>query len=85
MIFFGMLVFGFGYVWLFVPETKGLTLEEVSSVCLSSSVLINVFSYQVDEMYRSKVPPWRSSEWKPSGRLQVHHDRSEKVTDDRSD
>lgn len=29
MIFFGMLVFGFGYVYLFIPETKGLSLEEV--------------------------------------------------------
>lgn len=30
MIFFGMLIFGYGYVYLFVPETKGLSLEEVS-------------------------------------------------------
>ena len=29
MIFFGMLVFGFVYVYLFIPETKGLSLEEV--------------------------------------------------------
>jgi Sugar (and other) transporter len=31
LIFFGMLVFGFGYVYLFIPETKGLSLEEVCS------------------------------------------------------
>lgn len=48
LIFAGMLVFGFFYVWLFIPETKGLSLEEV------------------DEMYRAKVLPWRSSEWRPS-------------------
>ena len=29
LIFFGMLLFGFGYVYLFIPETRGLTLEEV--------------------------------------------------------
>jgi len=27
-----MLVFGFVYVWLFVPETKGLSLEEVDEM-----------------------------------------------------
>ncbi|GJJ13579.1 hypothetical protein Clacol_007835 [Clathrus columnatus] len=32
LIFFGMLIFGFVYVWLFVPETKGLTLEEVDEM-----------------------------------------------------
>ncbi|KAJ7292647.1 general substrate transporter [Mycena rebaudengoi] len=32
MIFFGMLVFGFGYVYLFIPETKGLSLEEVDEM-----------------------------------------------------
>ncbi|KAI0049845.1 sugar transporter [Auriscalpium vulgare] len=47
LIFFGMLVFGFFYVWLFIPETKGLSLEEV------------------DELYRERVRPWRSSGWKP--------------------
>ncbi|KAF5339936.1 hypothetical protein D9758_015021 [Tetrapyrgos nigripes] len=32
MIFFGMLVFGFVYVYLFIPETKGLILEEVDEM-----------------------------------------------------
>jgi len=32
LIFFGMLTFGFVYVWLCIPETKGLTLEEVDEM-----------------------------------------------------
>ncbi len=35
MIFFGMLLFGYVYVYLFVPETKGLSLEEVSSLAMT--------------------------------------------------
>jgi len=43
-----VLVLGFGYVFLMIPETKGLELEEV------------------DEMYRTRIPAWRSAGWKPS-------------------
>ncbi|CCL98892.1 uncharacterized protein FIBRA_00899 [Fibroporia radiculosa] len=32
LIFAGMLVFGFCYVYLFIPETKGLSLEEVDEM-----------------------------------------------------
>ncbi|KAG8935799.1 hypothetical protein FRC02_006349 [Tulasnella sp. 418] len=32
LIFFGMLIFGYVYVYLFVPETKGLSLEEVDEM-----------------------------------------------------
>ncbi|QRV92065.1 Sugar (and other) transporter [Ceratobasidium sp. AG-Ba] len=32
LIFFGMLTFGFVYVWLCIPETKGLSLEEVDEM-----------------------------------------------------
>ncbi|KAJ6479188.1 general substrate transporter [Mycena vitilis] len=32
LIFFGVLVFGFGYVYLCIPETKGLSLEEVDEM-----------------------------------------------------
>jgi len=49
LIFFGCLVFAIIFVFIFVPETKGISLEEV------------------DEMYRSGVPAWRSSSWTPSG------------------
>ena len=32
MIFFGMLVFGYFYVYFFIPEVKGLSLEEVDEL-----------------------------------------------------
>ena len=66
MIFFGMLVFGFVYVYLFIPETKGLSLEEVSFILkmLFISPLI-IDTKQVDELYRSGVKPWQSSGWRP--------------------
>ncbi|KAH9937389.1 general substrate transporter [Fomitopsis serialis] len=48
LIFCGMLVFGYVYVYLFIPETKGLSLEEV------------------DELYRARVLPWKSSSWRPA-------------------
>ena len=32
LIFFGMLVFGYGFVWLCIPETRGLSLEEVDEM-----------------------------------------------------
>jgi len=62
LIFFGMLCFGFCYVWLFIPETKGLSLEEV------------------DEMYRSRVKPWKSADWRPSG--VTHFDGKQNVQSD---
>ena len=32
LIFFGMLVFGYFYVYFFIPEVKGLSLEEVDEL-----------------------------------------------------
>lgn len=32
LIFFGMLLFGYVYVYLFIPETRGLSLEEVDEM-----------------------------------------------------
>ncbi|KAF8644246.1 hypothetical protein AX16_008601 [Volvariella volvacea WC 439] len=32
LIFFGMLIFGYVYVYFFIPETKGLSLEEVDEL-----------------------------------------------------
>ncbi|KAG1800462.1 general substrate transporter [Suillus plorans] len=62
LVFFSMLVFGYIYVYFAIPETKGLTLEEV------------------DELYRSGIPPWRSVGWRPSERH--HHEVHEKGTSD---
>lgn len=56
LIFFGCLVAALFYVFFFIPETAGITLE------------------QVDELYRSGTPAWRSSTWKPSERRVVPHD-----------
>ncbi|KAG1742746.1 general substrate transporter [Suillus paluster] len=63
LIFFGMLIFGYIYVYFAIPETKGLTLEEV------------------DELYRSGIPPWRSVGWRPSEK-HYHHEVHEKRASD---
>ncbi|EGO05354.1 hypothetical protein SERLA73DRAFT_68971 [Serpula lacrymans var. lacrymans S7.3] len=61
LVFFGMLIFGFCYVYLAIPETKGITLEEV------------------DELYSSGVPAWRSASWIPSDKTHVQHRRADEV------
>ena len=65
LIFFGMLVFGYFYVWMFIPEAKGLSLEEVRSDG-SRSLIMFLTSLQVDEMYRAGIKPWQSANWRPS-------------------
>ncbi|KDQ51112.1 hypothetical protein JAAARDRAFT_185381 [Jaapia argillacea MUCL 33604] len=53
LIFFGMLIFGFIYVYLFIPETKGLSLEEVDEMYRSGVRPWNSGSWrpQLHEMY----------------------------------
>ncbi|PPQ78039.1 hypothetical protein CVT25_015584 [Psilocybe cyanescens] len=46
LIFFGMLSFGYVYVYLFIPETKGLSLEEVDEMYRSGVKPWNSPSWQ---------------------------------------
>jgi hypothetical protein len=66
-----MLLFGWVYVYLFIPETKGLSLEEVSEYPGIRRCPIHL-STQVDEMYRSGVKPWNSANWKPHLMDEMH-------------
>jgi hypothetical protein len=59
-----MLASGFGYVYLFIPETKGLSLEEVRRLSAGSKSH-SLIASKVDEMYRSGVKPWNSAGWTP--------------------
>lgn len=54
-VFTGCLIFSFFYVFFFVRETKGLSLEEV------------------DELYASDIPPWKSSSWVPPSSEEMAH------------
>ncbi|KAG2035648.1 general substrate transporter [Suillus americanus] len=63
LVFFGLLVFGYIYVYFAIPETKGLTLEEV------------------DELYRSGIPPWRSVGWRPSEKHYRHEVHEKRASD----
>ncbi|KAI9067199.1 general substrate transporter [Trametes sanguinea] len=51
LIFFGMLVFGFVYVWLFIPETRGLSLEEVDEMYRSGVKPWNSSSWRPAEKH----------------------------------
>ncbi|KAF5352149.1 hypothetical protein D9758_009265 [Tetrapyrgos nigripes] len=58
MIFFGMLVFGFVYVYLFIPETKGLILEEIDEMYVAGVKPWNSASWKphrIEEAHE-KVP-----------------------------
>jgi MFS transporter, SP family, sugar:H+ symporter len=50
MIFFGMLVFGFVYVYLAIPETKGLSLEEVDEMYVAGIKPWNSASWRPHRM-----------------------------------
>jgi len=49
LIFCGMLLFGFIYVYLFIPETLGLSLEEVDEMYRSGVKPWNSFGWQPSE------------------------------------
>jgi len=50
MIFFGMLIFGYVYVYLFIPETKGLSLEEVDEMYVAGIKPWNSSSWKPHRM-----------------------------------
>ena len=51
LIFFGMFVFGFVYVYVFIPETKGLSLEEVDEMYRSGVKLWNPAGWRPTEKH----------------------------------
>ena len=52
-----MLVFGFVYVYLFIPETKGLSLEEVDELYRSGVKPWNSASWRPSEKHIHDVVP----------------------------
>lgn len=73
-----MLLFGWVYVYLFIPETKGLSLEEVRGNLGFRNYSIDLRT-QVDEMYRSGVKPWNSANWKPHLMDELHKETGEEA------
>ena len=59
LIFFGMLCFGFCYVYLFIPETKGLSLEEVDEMYRSGVKPWNSAGWRPSEKHIHDVPEIR--------------------------
>ncbi|KAF8899307.1 sugar transporter [Infundibulicybe gibba] len=64
LIFFGMLMFGYVYVYLFIPETKGLSLEEVDEMYRAGVKPWNSAGWrpQLIEKLREKEPHKRISD-----------------------
>ncbi|KXN85730.1 Hexose transporter 2 [Leucoagaricus sp. SymC.cos] len=76
MIFFGMLLFGYVYVYLFVPETKGLSLEEVDEMYRSGVKPWHSASWKphlTDQLHQKNVDV-RDSDEKGSG--EAHRETS---------
>ena len=65
-----MLLFGYVYVYLFIPKTRGLTLEEVCTFTLRHH--LGGSQLQVYEMYRAGINPWNSADWKPHLSEEAH-------------
>ncbi|KAI0931239.1 hypothetical protein AcW2_000166 [Taiwanofungus camphoratus] len=51
LIFFGMLLFGFVYVYLFIPETVGLSLEEVDEMYRARIKPWNSYGWRPSKKY----------------------------------
>jgi len=67
LIFFGMLLFGFVYVYLFIPETRGLSLEEVDEMYRSGVRPWNSANWKphlTDGIHRDKHSEVRESDEK---------------------
>ncbi|KAF5385355.1 hypothetical protein D9615_001062 [Tricholomella constricta] len=57
LVFFGMLLFGYVYVYLFIPETKGLSLEEVDELYRSGVKPWNSANWKphlIDQLHKEK-------------------------------
>ncbi|KAG2099846.1 uncharacterized protein F5147DRAFT_582490 [Suillus discolor] len=55
MLVFGMLVFGYIYVYFAIPETKGLTLEEVDELYRSGILPWRSVGWRPSEKYHHEV------------------------------
>ncbi|KAF6765549.1 general substrate transporter [Ephemerocybe angulata] len=64
LIFFGMLLFGYVYVYFFIPETKGLTLEEVDEMYTSGVKAWNSSTWKphLGEKARQRVAEMHKAE-----------------------
>lgn len=69
-VFVGCLIFGYVYVFFFVPETKGLTLEEVNTMWLEGVLPWKSASwvppdrrtadYDANAMTHDESPAWKT-------------------------
>ncbi|EPQ60026.1 general substrate transporter [Gloeophyllum trabeum ATCC 11539] len=64
LIFCGILVFAFGYVYLFIPETKGLRLEEVDEMYRSGVKPWNSYSWRPSLFEKPREEPREAGDGK---------------------